>query len=203
KLLSPESLERFMEFHRMPAKLQDNEQLRDALLDFIADFSSWDNSVNEEYLQTSRELTHAAHKALGGSQGERPLVVDPFAGGGAIPFEVLRVGGDAFASDLNPVAVYVNKVVLEYLPRYGKRLADELRKWGDWIKAQAAAKLDEYYPADKDGAKPIAFLWGRTIRCEGPGCGAEIPMMGRSIIASRNGNPIALALKGDLKSKHI
>lgn len=177
--------------------------LRFALLDFIADFSNWDNSTVADYLETSRSLTQAAHEALGGPQGSKPLVVDPFAGGGAIPFEVLRVGGDAFASDLNPVAMSLNKVVLEYLPRYGKRLADELRKWGDWIKREAVTKLEELYPKDSDGARPIAFLWGRTIRCEGPGCGAEIPLIGRSIIGSRGGNLIALELKGDEKNKHI
>ena len=58
----------------------------------------------------------------------RPLVVDPFAGGGSIPLEALRVGADAFASDLNPIPVLLNKVVLEYIPKYGKRLAEEVRK---------------------------------------------------------------------------
>ena len=63
--------------------------------------------------------------------------MDPFAGGGAIPLEALRVGADAFASDLNPVAVLLNKVVLEYIPKYGQRLADEVRKWGEWIKTRS------------------------------------------------------------------
>ena len=109
-------------------------KLRFALLDFIADFANWDNSTVREYLDTSRALTQAAHEALGGAPGTRPLVVDPFAGGGSIPLEALRVGADAFASDLNPVAVLLNKVVLEYIPKYGQRLADEVRKWGEWIK---------------------------------------------------------------------
>ena len=52
--------------------------------------------------------------------GTRPLVVDPFAGSGSIPLEALRVGADAFASDLNPVAVLLNMVVLEYIPKYGQ-----------------------------------------------------------------------------------
>jgi putative DNA methylase len=60
----------------------------------------------------------------------RPLVVDPFAGGGSIPLEALRVGADAIASDLNPIPVLLNKIVLEYIPKYGKRLAEEVRKWG-------------------------------------------------------------------------
>ena len=97
----------------------------------------------------------------------RPLVVDPFCGGGSIPLEALRVGADAFASDLNPVPVLLNKVVLEYIPKYGQRLAEEVRKWGAWIKGEAEKELAEFYPKDPDGATPIAYLWARTIRCEG------------------------------------
>ena len=145
-------------------------KLRFALLDFIADFANWDNSTVPAYLETSRALTQAAHEALGGEPGTRPLVVDPFAGGGSIPLEALRVGADAFASDLNPVAVLLNKVVLEYIPKYGQQLADEVRKWGEWIKEEAEKELAEFYPKDPDGATPIAYLWARTIRCEGPGC---------------------------------
>jgi len=76
--------------------------LRFSLLDFIADFANWDNSNVQEYLETSRALTQAAHEALGGEPNTRPLVVDPFAGGGSIPLEALRVGADAFASRRSP-----------------------------------------------------------------------------------------------------
>ena len=111
--------------------------LRAALLDFIADFANWDNSTSPPYLETSRALTQAAHEALGGEPGTRPLVVDPFAGGGSIPLEALRVGADSFASDLNPVPVLLNRIVLEYIPKYGIGLADEVRKWGDWVQKEA------------------------------------------------------------------
>src|SRR5262245_17556270 len=86
------------------------------------------------------------------------------------------VGADAFASELNPVAVLLNKVVLEYIPKYGRHLANEVTKWGEWIKQEAEKELAEFYPKDPAGATPIAYLWARTIRCEGPGCGAEIPL---------------------------
>src|SRR4051794_29614419 len=82
-------------------------------------------------------LVQVAHEALGGAPGTRPLVVDPFAGGGAIPLEAVRAGADVFASDLNPVAVLLNKVVLEDIPKYGRQLADEVDKWGAWVKEQA------------------------------------------------------------------
>jgi len=169
-------------------------ELRRALLDFIADFANWDNSTKKEYLDASRALTQAAHEALGGIPGTKPLVVDPFAGGGAIPLEALRVGADAFASDLNPVAVLLNKVVLEYIPRYGQKLADEVRKWGEWIKQEAEKELAEFYPKDPDGATPIAYLWARTITCEGPGCGAEVPLMRSLWLAKKEKRSVALRI---------
>ena len=170
--------------------------LRSALFDFIADFANWDNSTVPEYLETSRALTHAAHMALGGAPGTRPLVVDPFAGGGSIPLEALRVGADAFASDLNPVAVLLNKVVLEYIPKYGQGLANEVRKWGEWVQREAYKKLAEFYPKDADGATPIAYLWARTIQCEGPGCGAEVPILPSRLLEKRGDRSTWISLQG-------
>ncbi len=108
---------------------------------------------------------------------EPPLVVDPFAGGGSIPLEALRLGCEAFASDLNPVACLILKVMLEDIPRHGPKLAEELRRVGAEIKRQAEKELADLYPKDPDGATPIAYLWARTVRCESPNCGAEIPLV--------------------------
>ena len=101
----------------------------------------------------------------------------PFAGGGSIPLEVLRLGCEVFASDLNPVACLILKVMLEDIPRHGSELAEELRKVGAKIKAKVEEDLADLYPADPDGETPIAYLWARTVRCEAPNCGAEIPLM--------------------------
>lgn len=191
---SAESMPLLVAIQKDPARLDDPLTLRRALLDFIGDFANWDNSAVREYLDTSRALTQAAHEALGGVSGTRPLVVDPFAGGGSIPLEALRVGADAFASDLNPVAVLLNKVVLEYIPKFGQRLADEVRKWGEWIKREAEKELAEFYPKDPDGATPIAYLWARTIQCEGPGCGAEVPLIRSLWLAKKSTRSIALQL---------
>src|SRR5437773_6099182 len=98
------------------------------MIDFITVSANRDISSVPSYLETSRALTQAAHEALGGVPGTKPLVVDPFAGGGAIPLEALRVGADAFASDLNPVPVLLNKVILEYAPRYGRRLVEQVKE---------------------------------------------------------------------------
>ena len=177
--------------------------LRKALLNFIADFANWDHSTDQRYLETSRALTQSAHESLGGAPGSRPLVVDPFAGGGAIPLEALRVGADAFASDLNPVAVLLNKVVLEYIPKYGQKLADEVRRWGEWIKVEAEKELAEFYPKDPDGATPIAYLWARTITCEGPGCGAEVPLMRSLWLAKKGKRSVALKMLPNRENNRI
>lgn len=178
-------------------------ELRYALLDFIADFANWDASANPAFLETARALTAAAHEALGGEQGTRPLVADPFAGGGSIPLEALRVGADAFAGDLNPVAVLLNKVVLEYIPRHGARLAEEVRRWGAWIRERAAEELAAFYPNDPDGATPIAYLWARTVRCEGPGCGAEVPLMRSMWLAKKPKRSFALRILPDKANKRV
>ena len=152
-------------------QVKTDEGLRRALLKFIADFANWDNAAKPEFIEAGRALVKAAHPE------ETPLVVDPFAGGGSIPLEALRLGCEAFASDLNPVACLILKVMLEDIPRHGPGLAKELRKVGAEIKAKAEKELADLYPKDPDGATPIAYLWARTVRCESPNCGAEIPLM--------------------------
>src|SRR5439155_15365575 len=186
-----------------PKRLSDPKELRAALPDFIADFANWDNSTNKTYLETSRALTQAAHIALGGAPGTRPLVVDPFAGGGAIPLEALRIGANAFASDLNPVAVLLNKVVLEYIPKYGQRLVEEIRKWGEWVKQEAAKELAQLYPTDPDGATPITYLWARRIICEGPSCGTEIPLIRSPWLAKTSKRSVAFRIIPDQKEKRV
>ena len=151
--------------------LRSEEGLRRVLLKFIADFANWDRAADRTWLDTGRALVRAAHGE------EPPLVVDPFAGGGSIPLEALRLGCEAFASDLNPVACLILKVMLEDIPRHGPGLADDLRRVGGEIRHAAERELAGLYPADPDGSTPIAYLWARTVRCEAPSCGADIPLM--------------------------
>ena len=124
------------------AAVDNDEGLRKTLLRFIADFANWDNAANPDYLETGRALVRAAHPE------ETPLVVDPFAGGGSIPLEALRLGCEAFASDLNPVACLILKIMLEDIPRHDPGLADELRRVGAEIKAKAEKELADLYPND-------------------------------------------------------
>lgn len=178
--------------------LSDPVALRQALLEFIGHFADWENSTNRTFVDTARRLVRAAHP-----EGT-PLVVDPFAGIGSIPFEALRIGADAFAGDLNPVAVLLkNKVVLEYLPTYGPQLAEAVRKWGRWVRERAAEEQGEFYPKEPDGSTPLAYLWARTIRCEGPGCGAEVPLVGLLWLSRKEKQRVALRYHGDKARKEV
>ncbi len=173
------------------------------MLDFIAFFANWDLNARAELLTAARALTSAAHVALGGESGTTPVVVDPFAGGGAIPLEALRVGAEAYASDLNPVAILLNKVVLEYVPTYGVRLSDEVEKWGNRVAAAVQKELEQFYPKGPDKRTPLAYLWARTARCEGPDCGAVVPMIRSLLLAKKGDRSVGLKLVVSRGSKTV
>jgi adenine-specific DNA methylase len=178
-------------------KLSDPVVLRQALLDFIGDFSVWESSTDKQLLNTARMLLEAAWP-------ESPLlVVDPFAGIGSIPFEALRLGAEAFAGDLNPVATLLLKTVLEDIPKFGKKLAEDVRRWGNWMEKRVESELQPFYPSDKDGSLPLAYLWARKIRCEGPNCGAELPLVGFLWLSKKEKQKVALRYKGDKRNKKV
>ena len=177
-------------------------EMRTDLLNFIADFANWDAGNVPAFTETSGELTRSAHRALGGS-GSRPMVSDPFAGGGAIPVEALRVGADATAADLNPVAVTIERVLLDYLPHFGTELATQVAVWGARVKHRAEAKLADCFPRDPDGSVPVAYLWARTIHCEGPGCGLELPLLRSLVLSTKDRRPVALALSLDKQHRRL
>jgi len=190
----------------LPGKVgKTDDDLRRALLKFIGDFADWDRSSDSVYLEASRTLVKAAHT------DEPPLVVDPFAGGGSIPLEAVRVGCDAFASDLNPVACLILKVMLENIPRYGRKkitikkpngeqietegLGEALLIIGKDIQDEAERELTRFYPDDEDGARPMAYLWARAVKCEAPKCGAEIPLIRSFWLSKKANKKIALRYK--------
>jgi adenine-specific DNA methylase len=110
---------------------------------FIIELSKWENSLNQTMIGRARE------DILKASGGKPPRVLDPFAGGGAIPLEALRLGCETYASDYNPVATLILKCTLEYPQKYGKPkkvrvddwmgtekvvnpLLEDVKKWGNW-----------------------------------------------------------------------
>jgi putative DNA methylase len=177
--------------------LEDDVALRKAILDFIGDFSSWKNSNNTEMVRIAKALVKAAYPQAS------PLVLDPFAGGGAIPLETLRVGAQIFATDYNPVAFLLLKMILEYVPKYDRTLSDELTTWGKWVKEEAHKDVGRFYLNDEDGSIPVAYMWARTIICEGPSCGARIPLIKHLVVERIGSKCKALQVIPDRKTKTL
>lgn len=166
----------------------DDKILRNSLLNFISEFSNWDKSGQPIYLEVSRALLKASH----GKDG--PFLVDPFAGSGSIPFEALRLGCHAFASDLNPVSTLILKTILNE-ERKDPELISNLRSAGEKLKAIVEPQVAEFYPIDADGAQPAAFFWAKTVRCESPKCSAEIPLIRSFWLCKKRGKRRALKYK--------
>jgi putative DNA methylase len=163
------------------------EALREMLLDFIAEFSNPDVS-NDSFLgSVAAALTGASQEPDGYSSV--PLIVDPFAGGGSIPVEALRIGAEVFASDLNPVAALLNQVLVSFVPKFGTKLFEVVEHAGRWVGEVAGSRLSAFYPRDQDGGRPIAYLWARTVLSEAPSTGEypiEIPLI-RSMWLAKGG----------------
>jgi len=177
---------------------------RERLFVIIRDLVKWENSTNETVLA-------AAHKEIWDScDGSPPPILDPFAGGGSIPLEAQRLGLEAHASDLNPVAVLINKALIEIPPKWAGKppvhpdaksqlrwrgaegLAEDVRCYGKWIRDEAERRIGHLYPKAKlsDGtmATVIAWIWARTVKCPNPACGGTMPLARSFWLGKRKGN---------------
>lgn len=173
---------------------------RERLHNIIRRLVVWEN-INDESL-----LAEAHAEILKSTDGNPPAILDPFAGGGTIPLEAQRLGLEAHASDLNPVAVLINKALIEIPPKFAGQkpvfpgaaderlgewpratgLAEDVRRYGAWMRDRAQERIGHLYPKatitdEKSGtcteANVIAWIWARTVTCPNPACGIEMPLV--------------------------
>ncbi|HCF3691194.1 DUF1156 domain-containing protein [Burkholderia multivorans] len=214
---------------------------RERLFKIIEDLVQWENTNNEEVLERARaeirrswrevcELNRAHPQAAELFNPDKlPAFHDPFAGGGALPLEAQRLGLESYASDLNPVAVTINKAMIEIPPRFAGRapvgprlpgdkqgtlsedwsgakgLAEDVRRYGAWMRAEAEKRIGHLYPqieitaemaAERPDLKPlvgqkltvIAWLWARTVKSPNPAFShVEVPLASTFILSSKAG----------------
>ena len=183
---------------------------RQRLHTLLAKLVKWENSNDENILNEARAEIRKY-------MGEEPLIfLDPFAGGGSIPLEAQRLGLEAHAHDLNPVAVMINKAMIEIPPRFAgqspvnpdartklgsdrswsgaKGLAEDVRYYGEWMKQEAFRRIGHLYPkvqvpAEQGGgeATVIAWKWARTVKCPNPACGCEMPLASSFVLSKKKG----------------
>ena len=185
----------------------------DSIKTFIIEMSRWENSNNKDIVEAAREMI------LHFNNGIPPKVLDPFGGGGSIPLECLRLGCETYSNDLNPVAVLIQKCTLEYPQKFGKPgyvereieeiekgeyvkktkqvkvenlLLEDVKYWGDWVLCEAKKELADFYTPEPDGSIPLGYIWSRTIQCQNPSCGCEIPLMRQYWLAKKNNKKISL-----------
>lgn len=167
---------------------------RQRLFDLITRMVDWDNLGDDALFDEVRAQIQRS------TNGNPPAILDPFAGGGTIPLEAQRLGLEAHASDLNPVAVLINKALIEIPPKFAGRppvfpgaegtrtdwpkatgLAEDVRRYGAWMRDEAEKRIGHLYPKAKlpDGteANVIAWIWARTVTCPNPACGIEMPLV--------------------------
>ena len=165
---------------------------RKRLSDIIERLVQWESSGNEKIFA---EALDEVKRSIG---DDLPAVFDPFAGGGTIPLEAQRLGLKSYASDLNPVAVMINKAMIE-LPAKFKNLppvnpdaknsignetdwhgagglANDILYYGKLLKARAFDEIGKLYPK-ADGKTVIAWLWARTVTCSNPACQCRMPLV--------------------------
>jgi putative DNA methylase len=186
---------------------EEQEIERQRLFRLIEELVKWENTTNETVLEAAREEIRKA------TDGNPPPVLDPFCGGGSIPLEAQRLGLDAHASDLNPVAVLITKALIEIPPKFAGRppvnpesgaklahgatwngaqgLAEDVRYYGEWMHERAFERIGHLYPKAKlpggGEATVIAWLWARTVTCPNPACGAEMPLVRSFALSTKSG----------------
>ena len=224
---------------------------RERLFKIIEDLVIWENTSNEEVLARARaEIVRSWRETCELNKGhpqaaelfnpnKLPAFHDPFAGGGALPLEAQRLGLESYASDLNPVAVTINKAMIEIPPRFAGRapvgprlagdqqgklsedwsgargLAEDVRRYGAWMRAEAEKRIGHLYPkievtAEMAAEHPdlkalvgehltvIAWLWARTVRSPNPAFShAEVPLTSTFVLASKKGNEAYVEPKVD------
>ncbi len=190
---------------------EDQAKERERLFKILEDLVVWENS-NDELV-----LSRAKAEIMKYTDGNPPALLDPFAGGGAIPLEAQRLGLEAHGHDLNPVAVMINKAMIEIPPRFAGMapvnpearsqqtagetmagaagLAEDVRYYGQWIKEKAFERIGHLYPKvkvpeDQGGgeATVIAWIWARTVKCPNPACGCEMPLASSFVLSKKRGN---------------
>jgi putative DNA methylase len=159
--------------------LPDDKEKRKEITALIKKITPWEavKNGNDANLKKAQQMI----KEQWGDQP--PKVLDPFAGGGSIPLEALRLGCESYASDYNPVAVFIEKATLEWPQKFGVMIPnpdkdknktqsqekitggkaeDEVNfltymveKWANIILEQAKEEIGQFYPPDEDGSIPV------------------------------------------------
>lgn len=184
---------------------EENQQVeRKRLFDILERLVPWEASNDPKILSEARA------EILSSCDGDVPTILDPFAGGGTIPVEALRLGLPTFAGDLNPVAVLIQRAMLEVPQRFAGRppvnpeasdarafwsgasgLASDIETYGRRMGRMAHELVGHQYPWPEGAVgKPLAWFWARAVQSPDPSFPGEVPLVGSWSLVSKPGKPV-------------
>jgi len=166
----------------------------------------WENSNNPDVLAEAQAEINRCF------DGDPPPILDPFGGGGAIPLEAQRLGLTALSGDLNPVAVLIQKAMLEIPPRFAGKppinpdaeadlnswtraegLASDVVYYGERMRSKAIDRIGHLYPdaISPSGEKltPIAWIWARSVESPDPTWSGHVPLVASWTLVNKPGKP--------------
>ena len=188
----------------------DSDEERTEAASFVARLAAF--KPDPGIVGEARERIREAHG------GGPPKVLDPFAGGGAIPLEADRLGCESHALDYNPVAHLIELCTLVYPQTFGPKLADDFERWSGVVLERMKADVGDLYPtvripesddavasqtalfgnrmsdsaAPSREAAPVAYIWARTVPCRRPGCAAPVPLVRQAWLRKKGGAVAAI-----------
>lgn len=192
------------------------EKERNRLFKILEKLVVWENSCDEQVLHAAKE------EIMKSTGGNPPALLDPFCGGGAIPLEAQRLGLKAYASDLNPIPVMINKAMIEIPPLFQDQkpvhpgssqlnvyqgnagLAEDVEYYANWMRDEAYKRIGYLYPkatirngGGEKKATVIAWIWARTVKCPNPACQSEIPLVHSFNLSKKKGHECHIHLDID------
>ena len=192
------------------------EKERNRLFKILEKLVVWENSCDEQVLHAAKE------EIMKSTGGNPPALLDPFCGGGAIPLEAQRLGLKAYASDLNPIPVMINKAMIEIPPLFQDQkpvhpgssqlnvyqgnagLAEDVEYYANWMRDEAYKRIGYLYPkatirngGGEEKATVIAWIWARTVKCPNPACQSEIPLVHSFNLSKKKGHECHIHLDID------
>ncbi len=177
----------------------DNKEEEKRIQNEIIKLSQWKGGQNLDPLKNARK------KILKECNGKMPKVLDPFGGGGSIPLEFLRLGCETFTSDYNPVSNIILKCTLEFPQKFRTKNNDglltsnkknklilDVEKWGNWVFSETKKEIEDVYKNRSSDEEVDGYIWAKTVYCQNPSCGIEIPLMRQYWLANTPRKKIAL-----------
>jgi len=168
------------------------------------------NEQGKVVISIAQELIKIANNNV------KPVVLDPFGGGGSIPLEASRLGSKPITNDYNPVAHTILRATCEFPQKFGfagdryeipsgtlstlpsltrvsNTLVYDVENWAKKILENAQEKIGNVYPPKKNGHPIVGYLWARTVPCSNPACKCQIPLLHNLLLCDKPGKKIALS----------